>query len=175
MSEKVYLSPVMIISNLSELVSSVEKGKCLLGVDYGSKVIGLAVSDPGLVVASPLSSIERKKFQHDAQRFMTIMRDRNIGGLVIGLPKNMDGTEGPTAQAARAFARNLSRTEGWPQELPVTFWDERLTTAAVERMMISDDMSRKRRDETIDKAAAAYMLQGALDAARHAQNSHPTH
>jgi putative Holliday junction resolvase len=150
----------MPVCNLSELPALLKKGQCLLGLDPGSTVIGVAISDPGFKVASPLTSIKRGKFPADAAALIKIIGERNIGGLVVGLPKNMDGTEGPAAQSARAFIRNFLKIH----ELPVTFWDERLSSAAVERFLVSDDMSRKRRDAVIDKAAAAYILQGALDA-----------
>lgn len=154
----------MAICNLSELSVLLKKGQCLLGLDSGSVVIGVAISDPGLRVASPLTSITRKKFADDAAALVKIMIERNIGGLVVGLPKNMDGSEGPSAQSARAFVRNLVQRGGLPDpDLPVAFWDERMSSAAVERFMIENDMSRKRRDAVIDKAAAAYILQGALD------------
>jgi len=157
----------MILRNLSELPTFLGKNQCLLGLDYGSKVIGVAVSDPGLSVASPLTSIIRRKFSVDAAVLAAIIEERNIGGLVVGLPRNMDGSEGATAQAARAFVRNLSRHKNvQPPDISVVFWDERLSTAAVERFLISGDMSRKRREAVIDKMAAAYILQGALDALR---------
>lgn len=152
----------MLLRNLSELPASLSKNQCLLGLDYGSKVIGVAVSDPNLHIASPIASIVRKKFAQDAASLALIVKERNIGALIVGLPKNMDGSEGPTAQAARAFVRNFLTQSAL--DLPVLFWDERLSTAAVERFLIADDMSRKRRDEVIDKAAAAYILQGVLDA-----------
>ena len=154
------------IRNISELSALLRKNTCLLGLDYGSKVIGVAVSDPGLCVASPLTSIVRTRFPADAAAIAAIVVERNIGGFVVGLPKNMDGSEGPSAQAARAFVRNLSEKANLP-DLPVVFWDERLSTAAVERFLVEDDMSRKRRDSVVDKMAAAYILQGALDAIRH--------
>jgi putative Holliday junction resolvase len=154
----------MAICNLSELSSYLKKGTCLLGLDPGSTVIGVAISDPGLRVASPLTSIARKKFADDAAALMTLIRERQVGGLVVGLPKNMDGSEGPSAQSARALVRNLYEKGNLDPTLPTIFWDERLSSAAVERFMIEGDMSRKRRDAVIDKAAAAYILQGALDA-----------
>ncbi|MDD4616770.1 MAG: Holliday junction resolvase RuvX [Alphaproteobacteria bacterium] len=158
----------MSVRNLSELPALLRKNQCLIGLDYGSKVIGVAVSDPGLIVASPLGSIERKKFQTDAALLAKMIVERNAGGLVVGLPKNMDGSEGPTAQAARTFISNLFRKKALPDpDMPVAFWDERLSTAAVERFLVADDMSRKRRDVVIDKAAAAYILQGALDALKY--------
>ncbi len=155
----------MPICNLSDLPQLLTRNQCLLGLDYGTKIIGVAVSDPGLRVASPLLSLVRKKFTQDAQILIQLMRERDIGALVVGLPRDLEGEEGPMAQAARAFAHNLMRHPDRPfADLPVAFWDERFSTAAVERFLISDDMSRKRRSEVIDKAAAAYMLQGALDA-----------
>jgi len=159
----------MLLRNISELPALLKKNQCLLGLDYGSKAIGVAVSDPGLHIASPIATLTHKKFTENAAQLVAIIRERSVGGIVIGLPKNMDGSEGATAQAARAFVRNLSNyknAEGklLDPEMPVVFWDERLSTAAVERFLIANDMSRKRRDEVIDKAAAAYILQGALDA-----------
>ena len=157
----------MIVRNISELPALLRKNTCLLGLDYGSKVIGVAVSDPGFSVASPLTSIVRTKFSADAAALAVIIKERNIGGIIVGLPKNMDGSESKTAQAARAFMRNLSQKGVMPDpDIPVLFWDERLSTAAVERFLLEDDMSRKRRDAVVDKMAAAYILQGALDAIR---------
>jgi len=156
----------MPICTLPDLPPLLKKGSCLLGIDPGSVVIGVAVSDPNRIVASPLLGLTRKKkFADDAAAIVTIIRERNIGGIIIGLPKNMDGSEGPAAQSARAFARNLIERGGLPDpDLPIVFWDERMSSAAVERFLIGEDMSRKRRDAVIDKAAAAYILQGALDA-----------
>jgi putative Holliday junction resolvase len=120
------------------------------------------LSDPTLTVASPLQTLRRTKFTRDAQALRAIATEHEVGGLVIGLPVSMDGTEGPRCQSVRQFARNLLQV----LDLPVAFWDERLSTAAVERMLIDEvDMSRRRRGEVVDKAAAAYILQGALDAA----------
>ncbi|MDD5585914.1 MAG: Holliday junction resolvase RuvX [Alphaproteobacteria bacterium] len=155
----------MPVCNLSCLPALCPKGSCLLGLDPGSTVIGVAISDPDRRVASPLVGIERTKFTQDAAALAAIIRERNVGGLVIGLPKNMDGTEGPSAQSARSFASNLLRKGHLPDpDMPIAFWDERLSTAAVTRFMLEGDMSRKRRDAAVDKAAAAYILQGALDA-----------
>lgn len=156
----------MPICTLLELPALLKKGSCLLGLDPGSVVIGIAVSDPGLSIASPLLGLTRKKkFADDAAAIAAIIRERNVGGIIIGLPKNMDGSEGPSAQSARALARNLTERGGLPNpDMPIVFWDERLSSAAVERFLIDSDMSRKRRDAVIDKAAAAYILQGALDA-----------
>jgi putative holliday junction resolvase len=131
----------------------------LLGLDVGTKTIGLALSDVMRRIASPLETIRRKKFGTDAVQLLKIAGEHGAGGLVIGLPVNLDGTEGPRAQATRAFARNLSALT----DLPMAFWDERLSTAAAERALLEADASRKRRAELIDKLAAAYILQGALD------------
>ncbi|HMA13819.1 MAG TPA: Holliday junction resolvase RuvX, partial [Kiloniellaceae bacterium] len=129
--------------------------------DVGEKTIGLAVSDPGLAVASPLVTLRRGKFTADAERLARLVAERRIGGLVVGLPVNMDGSEGPRCQSVRQFAANLLTR----LDLPLAFWDERLSTAAVERFLVGvADMTRKRRGEVIDKMAAAYILQGALDA-----------
>ena len=131
----------------------------LAGLDLGSKTIGIALSDPGLKIATPFFTIRREKFSKDAEALLALCAREKVGGLVLGLPVNMNGTEGPHAQATRAFLRNLAALT----ELPVTLWDERLSTAAAERAMIEADMSRKKRAEKIDAAAAAFILQGALD------------
>ena len=133
----------------------------LLGLDLGEKTVGVATSDALRSVASPLHLIRRKTFTEDAQELFGLMRGRDAGGLVIGLPLNMDGTEGPRCQSVRAFARNLLRLDG---SLAIAFWDERLSTVAVNRMLVGElDMSRARRADVVDRAAAAYILQGALD------------
>ena len=150
----------MAICNLSDLSTLLTSGQCLMGLDYGQVVIGVAVSDPARRVASPLMGLKRGKFADDVAALLKVIEKRNIGGIIMGLPKTMEGTEGPMAQAARTFASKLLRV----QPLPLVFWDERFSTAAVTRMMIADDMTRKRRAETVDKAAAAYILQGAVDA-----------
>jgi putative Holliday junction resolvase len=131
----------------------------LLGLDLGTKTIGLALSDVSRTIASPMEVLARGKFAKDAETLGRICREQGVGGLVIGLPVNMDGSEGPRAQSARAFAANIKAKLG----LPVMLWDERLSTVAVERTLLEADASRKRRDEVIDKMAAAYILQGALD------------
>ncbi len=135
----------------------------LLGLDIGEKTIGLAISDSGQSVASPLETIRRSKFAKDMAQLKQVIAERRVGALVLGLPVNMDGSEGPRCQSVRQFARNLrSMAE---IDLPLAFWDERLSTRAVERFLIDEqDMTRKRRAEVIDKLAAAYILQGALDA-----------
>ena len=133
----------------------------LLGLDLGSKTIGLALSDASRTVASPLNTIRRTKFRADAARLSDAVADHNVGGLVLGLPLNMDGSEGPRCQSTRDFATNLAPII----DRPITFWDERLSTAAVERLLVREaDMTRARRAEVVDKMAAAYILQGALDA-----------
>ncbi len=148
---------------VTELPERLKRGERLLGLDPGSKTIGLAISDSALTVASPLKTIKRGKFTQDAERLAEICRDYRVGGLVIGLPVNMDGTEGPRCQSVRQLARNLVEKAGFTQ--PIAFWDERLSTAAVERFLVDEaDMTRKRRAAVVDKMAAAYILQGALDA-----------
>jgi len=135
----------------------------LLGLDLGEKTIGVAVSDSFRQVATPLETIKRKKFTLDAERLLEIAKGRQLGGLVLGLPRNMDGTEGPRCQSTRAFARNLEKLT----DLPIGFWDERLSTVAAERALLEADTSRKRRAEVIDHVAAGYILQGVLDRLRH--------
>ena len=150
----------MPVVDISELASRLHRGRRLLGLDLGSRTIGLAISDGRLAVASPWETIQRGKFSRDAERLAEIMRTREVGGLVVGLPLNMNGSEGPRCQSTRAFVTNLLAR----MELPVAFWDERLSTAAVERVLIDEaDLSRKRRGRAVDKMAAAYILQGALD------------
>jgi putative pre-16S rRNA nuclease len=150
----------MPITTLDALAASLPKEARLLGLDLGTKTLGLALSDPGRSIASPLVVLKRAKLKLDAAKLAEIIREHRIGGLVLGLPINMDGSDGPRAQATRAFARNLSEVI----DLPLAFWDERLSTAAVERALTSEaDLSRARRAELVDKLAAAYILQGALD------------
>lgn len=131
-----------------------------MGLDIGSKTIGLAISDVTHTVATPLETIRRGKFKVDVQQLQTLVEERNVGGFVLGWPVNMDGSEGPRCQATMAFSRNLHAIIPLPQAL----WDERLSTAAVERTLIEADRSRSRRKELVDKMAAAYILQGALHA-----------
>jgi putative Holliday junction resolvase len=131
----------------------------LAGLDFGDKTIGIAISDLRRQVATPLSTIRRVKFTADADALLALCTARGLAGLILGLPRNMDGSEGPRAQATRAFARNLSRLT----PLPIGFWDERLSTVAAERALLEADTSRKRRSEVIDHVAAGYILQGALD------------
>ena len=131
----------------------------LIGLDLGTKTIGVAASDPDRRLATGIETIRRKNFAADAARLFALAAERRAVGFVLGLPINMDGSEGPRAQSTRAFARNLARRT----ELPIAFWDERLSTAAVERDLIAADASRKKRAAVIDEHAAAYILQGALD------------
>jgi putative Holliday junction resolvase len=135
----------------------------LIGLDIGEKTIGVAVSDLTLFIASPLSLIRKTKFTDDAAALFQLMAERGATGIVIGLPVNMDGTEGPRCQSNRAFARNLLRL----RDLPIAFWDERLSTVAVNKMLIGEaDLTRAKRAEVVDRAAAAFILQGALDRLR---------
>ena len=134
----------------------------LMALDLGSKTIGVATSDRTRMIATPIETIERKKFTADAERLIAISKAENIGIIILGLPVNMDGTEGPRCQSTRAFARNFARLS----PIPIVFWDERLSTAAVERMLIQADNSRAKLDLVIDKLAAAWILQAALDSLR---------
>jgi putative Holliday junction resolvase len=145
---------------LQELRAALVLGQRLLGLDLGEKTIGVAVSDSLLSVATAVSTIRRKKLAPDLAALRQIMTERNVGGLVIGLPLNMDGSEGPRCQSVRQFARNLL-AQG---DLPVAFWDERLSTMAVTRPMLEADLSRGKRARAVDTLAATYILQGALDA-----------
>ena len=153
----------MILDGMEGFAGALAPGRAVMGLDLGTKTVGVAVSDRLRGVASPLETIRRRRFTLDAGRLLEIAAGREIGGLVLGLPLNMDGSEGPRAQSARAFARNLSRLT----ELPMAFWDERLSTVAAERALIEADASRRRRAQIIDSVAAAYILQGALDRLRH--------
>lgn len=137
----------------------------LIGIDGGTTTLGLALSDVTRTIASPLETIARTKFKADAAALLVHAGAHGVCGFVLGLPANMDGSEGPRAQATRALARNLNGVS----VLPILLWDERLTTAAVERMLIAADTSRKRRDEVVDKLAATLILQGALDRLRNAR------
>jgi len=134
-----------------------------MGLDLGEKTIGVAVSDATRLIASPLELIRKSKFTQEAEHLFKLMAHRRVSALVIGLPANMDGTEGPRAQSCRAFARNLERL----RPVNIAFWDERLSTSAVERFLIEDlDLNRKRRAQVVDRTAAAWILQGALDRVR---------
>lgn len=148
---------------LEDLAASTPPGTPWLGLDLGEKTIGVAASDATRMIASPLELIRKTKFTQDAEAVLRLMDGRRASGLVIGLPLNMDGSEGPRAQSCRAFARNLQRL----REVPVAFQDERLSTTAVERFLIDElDLTRKRRAGVVDRTAAAWILQGALDRLR---------
>lgn len=150
----------MIYDDLNQLKSAMAAARRVLGLDVGSKTIGLALSDVTLMIASPLDTIRRGRFSKDLGRLTEVISKQDVGALIIGLPINMDGTEGPRCQSTRQFATNITKEI----DLPIGYWDERLSTVAVERVLVEDvDMTRKRRGEVIDKAAAAYILQGALD------------
>jgi putative Holliday junction resolvase len=153
----------MAICKPAEIKEKLTKNQAVLGLDLGSKTIGVAISDVGLMIASPLVVIARRKFTQDYAALAKIIVEREVGALVIGLPVEMDGREGPRAQSARSFAAEVLKR----RDIPIAFWDERLSTAAVERMLTDEaDLSRKRRGELVDKAAAAYILQGMLDRLR---------
>jgi putative Holliday junction resolvase len=148
--------------DIVDLAGRLAAGERLLGLDVGEKTVGLAISDRGLAVASPLETLKRGRLADDVAALAAICRDRAVGGLVVGLPVNMDGSEGPRCQSVRQFVANLAARG---LDLPAAFWDERLSTAAVERLLIAEaDMTRRRRGQVVDKMAAAYILQGALDA-----------
>lgn len=148
-----------IFDDITEFAGSLPASGALIGLDLGTKTIGVALSDLRRSIATPVQTIKRSKFTIDAERLEALASDREAVGLVIGLPRNMDGTEGPRCQSARAFARNFSARLPYP----ITFWDERLSTVAVERTLLDADASRKRRAEVVDKMAASFILQGALD------------
>ena len=152
----------MAVVELEDIPRAAPAG-ALFGLDLGEKTIGVATSDATRFIASPLQLIRKTRFTQDAARLFQLMAERRAAGLVIGLPKNMDGSEGPRAQSSRAFARNLLRV----RDLPIAFWDERLSSEAVNRMLIDEhDMTRARRADVVDKTAAAWILQGALDRLR---------
>jgi putative holliday junction resolvase len=144
---------------LAEIAASLPTRGALIGLDLGTKTIGVAVSDPERRVAAPVETVARKRFALDAQHIIALAAERRAVAYVLGLPINMDGSEGPRAQATRAFARNLEKLTA----LPIALWDERLSTAAVERALIAADLSRAKRKAVIDQHAATYILQGALD------------
>ena len=148
--------PVLALAEAATLLP--ERG-VLIGLDLGTKTIGVAASDPDRRIAAPVETIVRQRFNRDAQRILELAAERRAAGFVLGFPVNMDGSEGPRAQSTRAFASNLARLT----ELPIALWDERLSTAAVERALIAADASRAKRKAVIDQHAAAYILQGALD------------
>ena len=153
----------MTFEDPQDFMAALPSMRAIAGLDLGTVTIGIAVSDGFRRIATPLETIKRKKFGVDAARLLDICKERDIAGLVLGLPLNMDGSEGPRCQATRAFARNLEKLT----DLPITFWDERLSTVAAERALLEADTSRKRRSEVIDHVAASYILQGALDRMAH--------
>ncbi|MFV0300025.1 MAG: Holliday junction resolvase RuvX [Paracoccus sp. (in: a-proteobacteria)] len=153
----------MIFEEIAEFAATLPRAGGLAGLDLGTKTIGVAVSDGLRQVATPLLVIRRQKFTLDAKALLAITGERGLAGIVLGLPRNMDGSEGPRAQSTRAFARNLTGLTA----LPITYWDERLSTVAAERALLEGDTSRRRRAEVIDQVAAGYILQGALDRLRH--------
>jgi putative Holliday junction resolvase len=159
----------MIHQELAGFVAALPQRRALAGLDLGSRTIGVAVSDLFLSVATPLETVKRRKFGQDAAALLDIFARRQIGGIVLGLPFNMDGSEGPRCQSTRAFARNLAALT----DTPIGFWDERLSTVAAERALLEADTSRARRAEVIDHVAAAYILQGALDRLGHLRAEAP--
>ncbi|MDO9461230.1 MAG: Holliday junction resolvase RuvX [Alphaproteobacteria bacterium] len=152
-----------LLSDIIALKAELGPAQRVLGMDVGEKTIGLALSDLGRMIATPMETIRRGKFSVDLEKLATIVTAQNVGGLIIGLPVNMDASEGPRAQSVRQFARNLLKRFA----LPIVLWDERLSTMAVTRVLIDADASRARRAELVDKMAAAYILQGALDRMAH--------
>jgi putative Holliday junction resolvase len=156
-----------VILPLIEAATHLPARGALIGLDLGSKTIGVATSDPDRRLATPVETIMRKRFASDAARLLALAAERNATGFVLGLPVNMSGSEGPRAQATRAFARNFARVT----DLPIALWDERLSTAAVERELIAADASRAARAKVIDQHAAAFILQGALDRLRRGRTS----
>jgi putative holliday junction resolvase len=149
----------MILADPAALGDAVPAGLRLIGLDVGTKTIGLALSDTRRIIASPLETLRRRRFRDDMVQLFALVDAHRVGGLVIGLPLTLAGGDGPRTQSVRQFARNLVAV----RDLPAAFWDERLSTAAVEREMIAADMTRKRRAEIVDRVAAAYILQGCLD------------
>lgn len=147
---------------IEDPLSAIPDNGKILGLDLGTKTIGVALSDGMRYSATPLETIKRTKFTQDAERIQQLIAENQVVAIILGLPLNMDGTEGPRVQSTRAFARNLTPKVN----LPIAFWDERLSTSAVTRMMIEADLRRDRRAEVVDKLAASYILQGALDRLR---------
>jgi putative holliday junction resolvase len=149
----------MILTDIADFAAALKPNRAICGLDLGDKTIGIAVSDLRRTVATPIHTVRRVKFTLDAAELLAILTERNICGILLGLPLNMDGSPGPRVQSTQAFARNLEKLT----PLPITFWDERLSTVAAERALIEADMSRMRRSKVIDQVAAGYILQGALD------------
>lgn len=157
----------MTYDRIEDFAAALPRAGALVGLDLGTKTVGVAVSDGLRSVATPLLTIRRTKFTADAEAIERVIAGRAAVGIVLGLPLNMDGTEGPRAQSSRAFARNLSRRGG----VAIAFWDERLSTVAAERALLEADASRARRAAVIDHVAASYILQGALDRLRHLEGA----
>ncbi len=155
----------MIYDEIESFAAALPPMRAIMGLDLGDKTIGVAVSDGLRTVASPYETIRRRKFGLDAARLQEIVGERDVAGIILGLPRNMDGSEGPRCQSTRAFARNLAGVS----DLPIGFWDERLSTVAAERALLEADATRKRRAEVIDNIAASYILQGVLDRLHHLQ------
>ncbi len=149
----------MILCNPSELLSTCPPPSTLLGIDLGTKTIGVALSDLSWRIASPVTILKRKTFTVDARALFKICDQENVGGFVIGFPLNMNGTEGPRCQSTRSFSQNILTK----RDLPILLWDERMSTMAVNRVLIDADMSRKKRGDVVDKLAASFILQGVLD------------
>ncbi|WP_426033577.1 Holliday junction resolvase RuvX [Cypionkella sp. TWP1-2-1b2] len=149
----------MILTEIADFLAALPPNRAICGLDLGDKTIGIAVSDLRRSVATPIHTLRRTKFTTDATELLAVLTERNIAGIILGLPLNMDGSEGPRVQSTRAFARNLIKLT----DLPISFWDERLSTVAAERALLEGDTSRKRRREVIDQVAAGYILQGVLD------------
>lgn len=153
----------MICDDIHAFAAAIPAGRAIAGLDLGEKTIGVALSDLRQIVASPIETIKREKFTADAAKLLTLLDGRNAGGIILGLPLNMDGSEGPRVQSTRAFARNLERLT----PLPIGFWDERLSTVAATRAMLEADLSRKQRAKRVDNVAASFILQGVLDRLSH--------
>ena len=153
----------MICASVEEFVAALPPNRAVAGLDLGDKTIGVALSDLRRQVATPIEVIRREKFTLDAAKLLALLQARGAAGIVLGLPLNMDGSTGPRVQATQAFARNLEKLT----DLPICYWDERLSTVAAERALLEADTSRKRRKEVIDQVAAGYILQGALDRIAH--------
>ena len=156
-------APAPILDTPEAFAAALPPMGAIIGLDLGDRTIGLAVSDALRSTATPLHTIRRKKFTPDAKAMLDVAASRDAGGILLGLPRNMDGSEGPRCQSTRAFARSLSRLT----TLPIGFWDERLSTVAAERALLEADTSRRKRDEVIDHVAASFILQGFLDRLRH--------
>jgi len=165
----------MPLRNPADLAGQSASGRRFLGLDIGTKTIGLALSDPLGMIATPTETLRRGKFMDDSKKLFVMVKQHDVGALILGLPLNMDGSEGPRCQSVRQFAANLlDSLEKAGQDLDIVFWDERLSTVSAHRVMIEADLSRKRQAEVVDKMAAAIILQGFLDHLSYAQRNPPT-